>query len=69
MLFGAIYRSPNSTAQNDLELNEVIKYVNKKYTGSKIFVGDFNYSQINWSNWAIYDGASNSDSAKNSYLA
>jgi len=64
LLFGAIYRSPNSTAQNDLELNEVIKYVNKKHTGSKIFVGDFNYSQINWSNWAVYDSASNSDSAK-----
>lgn len=62
--FGAIYRSPNSTTQNDLQLNEVLNYVNSKCIGNKTIVGDFNYGQINWSNWTIYDSAPSSDSAK-----
>ena len=45
LLFGAIYRSPNSTAQNDLELNEIIKYVNKKHTGSKIPMQDIHVTR------------------------
>ena len=48
--FGAIYRSPSSTTQNDIKLNEVLNYVNKNCVGNKIIVGDFNYGQINWSN-------------------
>jgi len=61
--FGAIYRSPNSTLQNDPELNAVINYLNKNTQEVKSLL-ILNYSQINYSSWAIYDNALNSDSAK-----
>jgi len=48
LLFGNIYRSPNSTLLNDINLYELIDYVAEKFKIPKIVVGDFNFSNIHW---------------------
>jgi exonuclease III len=53
LLVGCIYRPPNSLRETNLEINKHIKIAsesvaNKKYTGLLI-CGDFNHSDIEWS--------------------
>ena len=56
LLFGCFYRSPtsneNSDSNND-SLNKLLTDLcsNKRYT-HKCFVGDFNFTDINWTNWS-----------------
>ena len=58
LLLGTVYRSPNSSDENDFNLfnlmndNEIIQ---KKY--NKICImGDFNFPSINWTNRALSEG-------------
>ena len=44
----AIYRSPNSTVQNNAELNTLISKVCQGDDNETIVVGDFNFPNINW---------------------
>lgn len=53
IIVSAIYRSPNSSPTNDKKLNEYITHVTNNLTGDKIFVGDFNFPQIDWKDWHI----------------
>ena len=46
----AIYRSPNSSIDNDKSLCNMINAACNKFKNDIIFVGDFNYPKINWSN-------------------
>ena len=39
-----VYRSPNSTRENDTELNEWLKGMR----GTNVLVGDFNYPDVDW---------------------
>lgn len=48
LLIGNIYRSPNSTLENDNKLFDQLQYVELNYQIPKLLVGDFNYSNIEW---------------------
>ena len=51
LLIGNVYRSPNSTQENDIELYKLLHYIQQKFTVPKLRVGDFNFCNITW-----YDG-------------
>ena len=46
-----VYRSPNSSSDNNSKLLDLINYLNKQVVGKKQISGDFNYPSLNWSNW------------------
>ena len=46
-LIGGIYRSPNSTAENNTALNELLIDITNKRT-HVLLMGDFNLPEINW---------------------
>jgi len=48
LLIGVFYRSPNNSLESDEELNLLINQLCNKFKCKKIFVGDFNFSHINW---------------------
>lgn len=48
LLFGCIYRSPNSTQENNQHLNELIKNLNEENFTHLLICGDFNFPNINW---------------------
>ncbi len=56
---GCIYRSPNSTLQNDAEMIELLKLVYKNPKVSTVVIGDFNLPNINWTNCTASDLKSN----------
>ena len=47
LLFASIYRSPNSTVENNRQINELIVDVSKSRC-SIVIAGDMNYPGINW---------------------
>ena len=47
-LVGCLYRSPNSSDQNSLELMELFKTVKDTRDSHKLIMGDFNLREINW---------------------
>lgn len=49
LLLCVVYRSPNSTVQNDIFLCDLLSHVCTIKTDQLLIVGDFNYSSINWS--------------------
>jgi len=48
LLIGNVYRSPNSTQENDIELYKLLHYIQQKFTVPKLIVGDFNFGNISW---------------------
>ena len=48
LLIGNFYRSPNSSLESDEKLYSLLNLICNKFTCSKIFVGDFNFSHIDW---------------------
>ena len=48
ILIGNIYRSPNSLQENDNELYELFEYCERNFKMPKVFVGDFNFRNIDW---------------------
>ena len=48
LLFGCVYRSPSSSDENNMLLNEVIKKAGEQKMDQLLIVGDFNYRQIDW---------------------
>jgi len=51
LLICNIYRSPTSLEVDDINLNSFITCVSQNYKGKKLFVGDFNYNDINLGTW------------------
>jgi hypothetical protein len=49
LLFGCIYRSPNSPQENTAELNHMLGSLTKDKHPQLLIVGDFNFPGINWS--------------------
>jgi len=47
-----IYRSPNSTAENDHTLIQALDNYCKNCKNNLLILGDFNYPYINWQNWS-----------------
>ena len=58
-LIGNVYRSPNSTQENDIELYKLLHYIQQKFTVPKLIVGDFNFCNITW-----YDALMRMDSVQ-----
>src|SRR5260221_10451501 len=54
-LFGCIYRSPNSTMQNDEDMFQLLEKVFSNNRLNTLIVGDFNYPTIDWKNWTSND--------------
>jgi len=52
-----IYRSPSSNAGNDSFLCDLLSELNVRFSGQFLCVGDFNYGNINWSDWTIAGGS------------
>ena len=53
LLLGCIYRSPNSTEQNNNLLLELLGIVCKKHPNNIMITGDFNLKEINWDNHTV----------------
>ena len=49
IIVGCIYRSPNSTRDNNKLLLDMLQKVNDGSYSHVIIMGDFNYPEINWS--------------------
>ncbi len=56
LALGCIYRSPNSTAENDRHLNETLRAVAEMGFSHLLICGDFNYPHINWTDWTVNVG-------------
>ena len=56
-----MYRSPNSTKDNNTQLNVLVQSLSQK-NEPFILVGDFNYPNINWSSSIINHESSNNSS-------
>ena len=52
LLLGLFYRSPNSTENNTTQLNAVMRKLIDGVYSSILFLGDFNYPEIDWSQYA-----------------
>lgn len=48
LVIGNFYRSPNNSLESDEELYSLINSICNNFNCKKIFVGDFNFSHINW---------------------
>jgi hypothetical protein len=46
-----VYRSPNSSYENDIKLSELINKLCSDIKGDILFVGDFNLGDIDWANY------------------
>ena len=57
MLFGCFYRSPTPTGtsdKNNNDLSRLFHNICKKTYSHKCLVGDFNFKDINWTNWTTF---------------
>ena len=55
MLFCCCYRSPTASEQseeNNEKLNRLLRTISNKKYSHRCIVGDFNFRNINWSNWS-----------------
>ena len=48
VLIGCIYKSPNSTIENTIEMYKLLKSMTIKRFMKVCIVGDFNYPNIKW---------------------
>ena len=60
-IFGTFYWSPRSTVVDNNEVIRLISCINNKFKDQLIFVGDFNYADINSYNWTASDNVKNCD--------
>jgi exonuclease III len=62
IIIGCIYRSPNSTqSNNDALIRQISEMCNLYNSQQTIIMGDFNYRNINWSNWSTKTDSINND--------
>ena len=62
LTIGAFYRSPTGNTTNDKDLIGLIRKINTVISGKFILLGDFNLSNINWSNCTTSIGPNSLDS-------
>jgi len=48
LFLGIVYRSPNSTYDNNLQLCNLLTYISNTCSSSLVIVGDFNFPCIDW---------------------
>ena len=46
LVLGLVYRSPNSTSENNEDLNRTLKHIVDKKPTHVAIIGDFNYPEI-----------------------
>ena len=63
LLIGLCYRSPNSSTENNNQLNSLLHIINNVNASGILIMGDFNYRQIKWSD-GIVESSDNSEAAK-----
>jgi len=56
LLLGAVYRSPNSTDINTRNLLTLLDAFSDVRCNYKLIVGDFNFPNINWTDWTTPHG-------------
>ena len=61
MLIGGIYRSPNSKEANSRHLLELINMAVGLKLDYTVIVGDFNYPNISWTDWATTNSHTHPD--------
>ena len=50
LLIGCVYRSPNSTGENNTALEKMLKLATRDQKTNVVVLGDFNYPDIDWIN-------------------
>ena len=53
LLFGCIYRSPNSDSEKDFKINNFIRNHCTGVVTHLLIRGDFNYKSIDWSTYSL----------------
>ena len=48
LIFCSVYRSPNSTEENDIGLHNLLYTLSTQAQGNLVITGDFNYPNIDW---------------------
>ena len=48
---GCIYRSPNSTSENNDQLCQLINRASNRGNSHVVILGDFNYPEVDWESW------------------
>ncbi len=48
LLVGCVYRSPNTTQDNNIELGKLLQEVGGHSASHKLLLGDFNFPDIEW---------------------
>ena len=51
LLIGCVYRSPNGTKENNIQLLTLINKACERKDSHLLIVGDFNYGEIDWEAW------------------
>jgi len=54
-----IYRSPNSTLDNDISIIRFVDNLQNSKPGKKLILGDFNWPYIDWGNWSSHSSTEN----------
>ena len=70
LTFACIYRSPNSTDENNEQLTALIHQLDQTNSAYKLLVGDFNYGAISWQDNTATSAAETAflDCLQNTYL-
>ena len=56
LLIGVVYRSDSGSTANNIKLLRLMKDVSEKKYSHTLIMGDFNFSDINWSSWSTPHG-------------
>jgi hypothetical protein len=48
LVIGSVYRSPNSSEDNAISMNNVMENIGQRNSPVVLILGDFNYPTINW---------------------
>ena len=59
VVIASVYRSPNSSPENNQQLNTLIRQIGAQPSDFKIILGDFNFPKINWT--TLNNGSQNVD--------
>ena len=70
LTFACIYRSPNSTDENNEQLTALIHQLDQTNSAYKLLVGDFNYGAISWQDNTATSAAETAflDCLQNTYM-
>ena len=59
LYLATIYRSPNSTFDNDMSIIRLVDNLQNGKPGQKLIIGDFSWPHIDWINWSTQNSTEN----------